>query len=132
MPAQKYSSVEEARRISELVLSTVQLPTCVQKIQKQVKFTAARDSPYFPIPFKETELAAALKSIEGSLAKVIKDLRDGGEQDRSVTVDLEKTTAFLFQAYLAKVGGFGKLDGQVKRFLKGELTSLTCEAPAPL
>ena len=129
MSAQKYSSVEEARRISELILSTVQLPTCVQKIQKQVKFIAARDSPYFPIPFKETELAAALKSIEGSLAKAIKDLRDGGEHDRSVTVDLEKTTAFLFQAYLAKVGGFGKLDGQVKRFLKGEFIS-TMRGPA--
>lgn len=120
MSTQKYSSVDETRRISDLIISMVQLPAGVEEIQKQVSFTATLDSPYFPIPFKETEVTAALKSIEGSLAKAIQDLRDGSDQNRRVTVDLEKTTAFLFQAYLAKVGGFGKLDSQVKKFLKGK------------
>ncbi|TDZ41528.1 hypothetical protein CTRI78_v009569 [Colletotrichum trifolii] len=37
---------------------------------------------------------------------------------RSINVGLDKSTAFLIQAYLATVGGFGKLDPEVKSLLK--------------
>lgn len=114
-----YSSLDETRRILDFVLSHVSLPLDVEHIRKNVTFTAARNYPYFPIPFKEMEVTAALKAIEGSLGAALADLRKPSEETRHVTVNLEKTTAFLFQAYLATVGGLGKLDPQVKALLKG-------------
>lgn len=44
-----------------------------------------------------------------------------GMHKRKVTIDLEKTTAFLFQAYLATVGVLGKFDPEVKKLLKGTI-----------
>lgn len=82
-------------------------------------FRGARDRSYFPTPFKETEVAAALKAVEGSVAAALADQRDERRRRRSISVDLEKTTAFPFQAYLARVGGLGKLGADVKSLLKG-------------
>ena len=119
-----YSSLAETKRITGLLSSLVSLPPAADEARRTVEFTAVRDLPYFPIPFKETEVTAALKAIEGSLAHAILRLRDGDGQTTQtppsrITVNLEKTTAFLFEAYLATVNGYGKLDPEVKKLLKG-------------
>ena len=117
----EYSSAAEASRVVNLLLSLVSLPPEIQrKAEETVVFRSSRDLPYFPIPFKETELGAALKAIEGSIVSSLADLQGRPAGERQITVDLEKTTAFLFQAYLATIGGHGKLDPGVKRFLKGK------------
>lgn len=121
MSGDDYSSIQEVKRIVELLLRLVSLPPEVRAFaQRNVSITASRDFPYFPIPFKETELGAALKAIEGSVAAALADLQHGAPTNRQITVNLEKTTAFLFQAYLATVGNHGKLDDGVKDFLKGK------------
>ena len=65
------------------------------------------------------------------MAGLLADLKSGtvGATPRKVNVNLEKTTAFLCQAYLATVGGLGKLDPKVKTLLKGELPSQCQEVP---
>ncbi|KAI3556369.1 CoA-transferase family III [Colletotrichum abscissum] len=118
MADSKYSSVAETKQILDLVLSSVQIPAEAEKISKAVQFSATRDLPYFPIPFKETELASALKAIEGGVAGALAATKDGVASGKKVSVSLEKSTAFLIQAYLATVGGYGKLDKEVKQFLK--------------
>lgn len=124
MAVHQYSSIQEARRIVALLLELVSLPPeIVSALEHNVTFTSSRDFPYFPIPFKESELAAALKAIEASVASALAGLKDESPKDRRITVNLERTTAFLFQAYLATVGGQGKLDKGVKRFLKGKTLS---------
>jgi hypothetical protein len=118
----KYSSRAETKRIFDHLCAssfTFPLPPDVVLTSRQVHITANRDFPYFPIPFKETETTAALKAVEGCLASVLSTLRYGFASPPRVIVSLEKTTAFLFQAYLATVGGFGKLDPEVKPLLKG-------------
>lgn len=123
--ASSYSSVKESEIIFDLLFRSysnddISLPLKVWELKKDVRFKASRDLPYFPTPFKETETGAALKGIEGLLAAALTDLKQGGVRNhRNVTIDLEKTTAFLFQAYLATVGGLGKLDPEVKTMLKG-------------
>ncbi|GJN82763.1 hypothetical protein PLIIFM63780_006308 [Purpureocillium lilacinum] len=117
-----YSSIAETSRIFDLILSLVDpvsLPPGTKAKRADVDFTGARDQPYFFIPFKETETAAALKAVEGCVASLLADLKSGGDgRPRRITVDQEKTTAFLFQAYLARVGGLGKLDKDVRSLLK--------------
>jgi hypothetical protein len=119
-----YSSIAESSRILDLLFEVFQndasLPAEVKQKRADVKFTGKRDLPYFPIPFKETETAAALKAVEGALAALLADVREGSGKSRQITVNQEKTTAFLFQAYLARVGGLGKLDKNVRQLLKGE------------
>lgn len=122
MAEKAYSAVAETKRILDFVLGTVQIPAEAEKITKNVQLTATRDLPYFPIPFKETELASALKAIEGGVAGALAATKFGPNTELKVTVSLEKSTAFLIQAYLATVGGYGKLDKEVKKMLKGELT----------
>ncbi|UNI17585.1 hypothetical protein JDV02_003917 [Purpureocillium takamizusanense] len=121
-PTQPYSSIAETSRIFDLVLSLVDplsLPAGTRAKRADVVFTGARDQPYFFIPFKETETAAALKAVEGCVASLLADVKSGGgEARRRITVDQERTTAFLFQAYLARVGGLGKLDKEVRSLLK--------------
>ncbi|KAJ6441092.1 LOW QUALITY PROTEIN: CAIB/BAIF family enzyme [Purpureocillium lavendulum] len=116
------ASIAESSRIFDLILSLVDplsLPPGTRAKKADVDFTGARDQPYFFIPFKETETTAALKAIEGSVASQLADLKSGGGgQTRKIVVDQEKTTAFLFQAYLARVGGLGKLDKEVRSLLK--------------
>lgn len=121
-----YSSLEESQRILEYLLTqfddTSLPPAAAKDLKARASFTAERDAPYFPIPFKETETTAALKAVEGSVAGLLADLKTGAAEatSRKVVINLEKTTAFLCQAYLAKVGGLGKLDPKVKALLKGE------------
>jgi hypothetical protein len=45
-------------------------------------------------------------------------LKDGATS-RSINVDLERATAFLFSTYLATVGGMDKSNPKVKKLLKG-------------
>ncbi|ETS76189.1 hypothetical protein PFICI_11576 [Pestalotiopsis fici W106-1] len=118
---EQYSSREESARIVGLLCSLfdpIGLPTEAQTVAKNVIFKAERDQPIFPIPFKETETTAALKAIEGSVASLLAATQKNTDSNRQVTVSLEKTTAFLFQAYLATVGGLGKLDKSVRSLLK--------------
>ncbi|CAK7228711.1 hypothetical protein SBRCBS47491_006998 [Sporothrix bragantina] len=124
-----YSSLEETRRVLSLLLGLVSLPKDVKAtVQTQTTFTADVDFPYFPIPFKESETAAALKAIEASFAVALQNTKSSGApgqkqqqqqpQAGRIVINHEKTTAFLFQAYLAKVGAYGKLDREVKQYLK--------------
>ncbi|KAH8669606.1 CoA-transferase family III domain-containing protein [Tricladium varicosporioides] len=118
--APAYSPVFEARRIFQLLCGKgdlLGLPTRVQEIKDNIIIESQHDRIYFPIPFKETETAAALKAVEGAVASALADLKFG-EKDREVKVDLERATCFLFQAYLATVDGLGKLDKGVKAKLK--------------
>ncbi|KAK5993049.1 Acetyl-coenzyme A transferase nodX [Cladobotryum mycophilum] len=125
---QTYSCKEEAFRIFDYLsnqFDPLSFPPEIASRRHLINITADRDLPYFPIPFKETETAAALKAVEGTVAALLADASrsstgsDGTRYRKSeVTVNLEKTTAFLFQAYLARVGGYGKLDKEVKGLLK--------------
>jgi hypothetical protein len=84
-----------------------------------VDFTTANTgSPYFPSPLKQTEAISALKAVEAGVASSIADLKDGSTV-RSINVDLERATAFLFSTYLATVGGMDKANPKVKKLLKG-------------
>jgi hypothetical protein len=119
-----YRSIEECSKILKLILKTFNgncdaLPEPVRCRAQKVRFNAQRDLPYFPIPFKETETTAALKAIEASTVAILYDLKTEQDSERLVKIDLERTTAFLFQAYLATVNGLGKLDAGVKVWLKG-------------
>lgn len=80
--------------------------------------TANTGSPYFPSPLKQTEAITALKAVEAGIASAIADLKDGPTA-RSIDVDLERATAFLFSTYLATVGGMDKAHPKVKKLLKG-------------
>jgi len=90
----------------------------MHEIRGNVKIESDFDRVYFPIPFKETETAAALKAVEGAVACALAELKFG-KSERIVRVDLERATCFLFQAYLATVDGLGKLDKGVTAKLKG-------------
>ncbi|KAF5024571.1 hypothetical protein F66182_3334 [Fusarium sp. NRRL 66182] len=118
---QEYSSVEESRRILDYLSQQFDhdaFPPALNQLRSSIQFTSSRDAPYFPIPFKETETTAALKAIEASVACLLADAANDQPQARKINIDLEKTTAFLCQAYMAKVGGLGKLDPGVKALLK--------------
>lgn len=116
-----YSPVKEAERIFGLLCDQAEqlrLPPSFAKIKKNVVFRTDSDRVYFPIPFKETETASALKGVEGGVASALAELKTG-RHERQIKVDLEKATSFLFQSYLATVGGLGKQDEGVKAKLKG-------------
>ncbi|KAF5555873.1 CAIB BAIF family enzyme [Fusarium mexicanum] len=116
-----YSSVEESKRIFDYLcgqFDDIAFPAAVKELKDNIEFTSARDAPYFPIPFKETETTAALKAVEGAVASLLAKTVEGESQPKKINVNLEKTTAFLCQAYMAKVGGLGKLDPGVKALLK--------------
>lgn len=119
-----YSSMAESSRVLDLLFTLVDgvsLPREAWAKRADIDFVASRDQPYFPVPFKETEVAAALKAVEAAVAALLADQADGEQTSRKITVNLEKTTAFLFQAYLAKIGGLGKLDAGVGKLLKGRM-----------
>lgn len=133
MAADRYSCRAESARILDLLLARVDdatLPPAARARLADVEFPGARDEPYLFTPFKHTETAAALKAVEGCLAAALADLGSGEERPRRrrIVVDQERATAFLFQAYLARVGGLGKLDAGVRALLKGGSASLD---PAP-
>jgi hypothetical protein len=117
-----YSPKAEAQRILDLLLQLkqeLQLPDGVEDKVKDFEFTTEKDQVYFPIPFKETETTAALKAVEALVASSIADLRFGKRQ-RHIEVNLEQTTCFLFQTYLATIDGLGKYSPGVKSKLKGK------------
>ena len=121
MGSMSYSPTQEAERIFNLLCeqaADIGLPPNFAHIKRNVVFESEYDRVYFPIPFKETETASALKGIEGGVALALEQLRSG-KHDRKVKVNLEKATCFLFQAYMATVGGLGKQDEGVKVKLKG-------------
>lgn len=125
-----YSPTNEAQRILAFLCKQSQalnLPEAVVENQDAVSFHSTTDSIYFPIPFKETETLAALKAVEGLVAGEIANLRFGtpSQKRRSVEISLEAATYFACQAYMAKVGGLGKLDPGVKAKLKGTV-GLVC------
>lgn len=87
-----------------------------------MSFKSTRSLPLFPIPLKETETTSALKALEGLVATLLADLGDVDEKPpRNVIVDLDRCAAFLFQAYLTTIGGFGKSQKQARAFMKGNL-----------
>lgn len=120
-----YSPLQETQRIFQYLCENgdqLGLPASIQDIKDRVTFVSNYNRVYFPIPFKEMEVASALKAVEGSVACALADLKFG-KREREVCVNLEKATNFLFQAYRATVDGLGKLDPKVKSKLKGT----TCE-----
>ncbi|CRG85721.1 Follicle-stimulating hormone receptor [Talaromyces islandicus] len=120
MAAPEYSPTQESRRILSFLCQqshALNLPSGVADNQDTVQFHSTTDKIYFPIPFKETETLAALKSIEALTAAEIANLRFG-QKSRNVSVSLEGATYFGCQAYMAKVGGLGKLDPDVRSKLK--------------
>jgi hypothetical protein len=99
-----------------------QLPEDCLAHVAQVQFTTANTgSPYFPSSLKQTEAISALKGVEASVAASIANLRDGS-CPRTIKIDMERASAFLFSTYLATVGGMGKAHPKVKKLLKGECT----------
>ncbi|KAF2634879.1 CoA-transferase family III [Massarina eburnea CBS 473.64] len=95
-----------------------QLPKeCLSHIKNVDFSTANTGSPYFPSPLKQTEAISALKAVEASVAASIADLSDEVRK-RSINVDLERASAFLFSTYLATVGGMDKANPKVKKLLK--------------
>jgi hypothetical protein len=86
-----------------------------------VTFSTANNSgsPYFPSPLKQTEAISAIKVVEAGLAAAIADLSQGVNK-RSINVDLERASAYLFSAYLATVDGMDKANPNVKKLLKGK------------
>lgn len=120
VPSKEASNILTTHLASDL--SRLNIPIdLVKKHLDAVSFTSTTEQVYFPIAFKETETLAALKALEGSVAAAIADVRFGAKSDgsgRQVHISLEKATAFAFQAYVATIGGLGKLDPGVKALLK--------------
>ena len=108
-----YSTIVESRSLLDLVFSLVNLPSEIADRKDLVIFKGTSDQPYYPIPFKETELTAALKAVEGCVVSAL------AESHNPIHVDLEKTTAFLCQTYLSSINGHGKLDPEAKKLIKG-------------
>jgi hypothetical protein len=120
-----YSVVEGSRKATSTLQHLIgdQLLPEFAKHLKDVTLTTATDGTqiYFPCPFKETEAAVALKSVEASVVAALANLRfSNGAQRRKIEVDLEQTATFLFSTYVATIGGLGKQDPKVKSKLKGE------------
>jgi hypothetical protein len=97
--------------------SLLNLPPSIAEQKTNVKFHSVTDRIYLPIVFKETETLSALKAVEACIASGLADVRYGRD-DRNITISLERATCFGFQAYLATVGGCGKLDKGLKAKLK--------------
>src|SRR5277367_4218780 len=121
--ATPYSVVSGARQALKDLRSLAgdQLPPEVDFYLDKVSFSTCSDGHkiYFPCPLKENEAAAALKAVEAGVVAAIADLRYGA-QKRKIDINLEKTAAFLFSAYVATISGMGKGDPGVKSKLKGE------------
>lgn len=102
-----YSMLEETQKTLGTLLSLAKSqipPECAQLAADTAFKTLNTGSPYFPVPFKETEAVSALKAVEAGIAAGIADLRYG-EQKRNITVDLERASCFLFSSYLVTIGG---------------------------
>ena len=123
---QDYSAREECRRSLQklLHLAHQQIPDEVREHVKDVTFSAADGSNavHLPSPFKNTEALSALKAVEACVAAAIADLRYAGKR-RKIDIDTERSTCFLFSAYLSTVDGMDKANPEVRKRLKGQLLS---------
>ncbi|KAI9833037.1 MAG: hypothetical protein M1819_003870 [Sarea resinae] len=116
-----YSVLDGARQAIDqaLRLAGDQIPQEIRSQVAQLSFSSANANSkvYLPCPFKETEAAVALKSLEACAAAAIADLRYQ-VKPRRITVDAELATVFLFSAYVSTLNGLGKADPEVKVLLK--------------
>ncbi|KAK4926241.1 hypothetical protein LTR28_012158, partial [Elasticomyces elasticus] len=120
LDGEAYSPRVEAESIFDLLCSLMEelnLPRSVGALAKNVKFISEKNMIYFPIPFKETETAAALKGVEALVATALANLKYG-ESSHKIEINLEHTTCFLFQTYLSTLDGLGKYDADIKAKLK--------------
>ncbi|KAI9934627.1 hypothetical protein ASPWEDRAFT_44070 [Aspergillus wentii DTO 134E9] len=114
----EYSPVDEAERIFHFICSKAS-QLGLPDIKYNAVFTTIHNIIYYPIPYKVTETLAALKGIEGCIASAIANLQHPPEDNqRTVTVNLEKATIFGFQAIMAKVDGSSHGHPDVKAKLK--------------
>jgi hypothetical protein len=119
--SRRYSMRRETKRALQKLLQLAKgqiPPECRQFIADASFATSNAGTPDFPCPFKETEAAGALKAVEGGIAAAIANLRYG-TQARSITVDLDRASCFLFSAYVATVGGYDKGNPKSRTLLKG-------------
>lgn len=117
----RFSTLKGCREALDTLKSLAQgqIPNeCIPLVGKVNFDTVNDDSPYFPCPLKETEAISALKAVEAGVAASIANLIYG-EQERKMTVDIERATCFLFSTYLCMVRGMNKADPKVKACLKG-------------
>lgn len=126
MTASQYSPLESVNEIFFSLINNKQLPIpdearkiAVSNVTFHIppRGAGAVDSEVvLPCPLKQCETVSALKGVEGTIANAIGKLRFNVEQQ--VSIDLQHAVLFLFMAYLATVDGKGKLDPEVKKFLK--------------
>lgn len=83
-----------------------------------VSFTIEEDAVFFPCPLPQTEALSVLKGIEACWIACISDLRWGKQPNRVAQISLERSARYLLGSYLFSIGGFTKLDPEVKSFLK--------------
>jgi hypothetical protein len=118
-----YSVINGSKQATEALKKAAgdQLPPEILQHIEDVTLATATDGTqiYFPCPFKETEAAVALKSIEACAVTAIADLRFG-EKKRKIEINLEQTATFLFSTYIATIAGLNKQDPNVKSKLKGD------------
>ena len=122
--SRRYSMRKETQQALQklLQLAKGQIPLECRQLIADASFTSSNtDSPDFPCPFKETEAAGALKAVEGGIAAAIANLRYG-VQARSITVNLQRASCFLFSTYVATVGGYDKGNPKSRTLLKGKYT----------
>ncbi|KIW06212.1 uncharacterized protein PV09_02689 [Verruconis gallopava] len=115
-----YSVLEETRKALDTLLRAAkcQIPPEVKQTIRHVEFTNAHTGiPDFPVPLKENEAIGALKAVEAGIASAIADLVLG-KQKRKATVNLERSSCFLFSTYMATVGGYDKSNPKSKALLK--------------
>lgn len=118
-----YSMLDETQKALETLLELAKgqiPPECRQDVIGVSFETSNTETPDFPCPFKETEATGALKAVEAGIGAAIANLRYGN-QERRVTVNLERTSSFLFSTYVATVNGHNKADKKSKQYLKGAL-----------
>jgi len=121
--SRRYSMRKETQQALRKLLQVAkgQIPRECRQLIAEASFTTSNAgvAPNFPCPFKETEAAGALKAVEGGIAAAIANLRYGA-QARSITVDLERASCFLFSTYVATVGGYDKGNPKSRTLVKGK------------
>ena len=89
--ANHYSPAKESRRILELLTSKPELRLPPEVFSRHpVSFSSDGGKILFPIPFKETETAAALKAIEAGIAAQLAELRYAGSTVGEMESSLRK------------------------------------------
>jgi len=115
-----YSMIAETHKAIAFILELAhnQIPAEIRDLVLKVGLTSNNTgSPYFPVPFKETEAISSLKAVESAAAAAIADIRYG-KQSRRIDLDLERASIFLFSTYVVTLGGYAKQDKESQKFLK--------------